>query len=225
MADGSLIRVLLVDDHDLFRDGIAGIIRAQPDMVVVEEAADGLEAVVKAQALKPDVILMDINMPSLDGLEATRLISQAAPECNIVILTMRDEDARLLDAIRYGARGYLLKTIRAQQLVEMIRLAARGEAALTPSLALRVMEAFRSQSGPAAPNESTATAPSSTSDVDELTAREQEVLALLAEGFADKEIAAALSVSLYTVKAHVRSILAKLQVHNRREAARRARDT
>ncbi len=218
-----MISVLLVDDHDLFRDGIASVIRGQDDLTVVGEAGDGLEALVKAQALKPDVILMDINMPGTDGLEATRLIAQAVPESHIVILTMRDEDARLFEAIRNGAHGYLVKTIRAQQLVEMIRAAARGEAAMTPAVAARIMAEFR-HSTRAAPDDGERERPAQPAHpADELTQREQEVLALMADGLSDKEIAAVLNVSLYTVKSHVRSILAKLHVRSRHEAGRRAR--
>lgn len=210
------IRVMVVDDHDLFRDGLVSVIRSQPDMLVVAEAGDGLEALVMARSLRPDVILMDINMPGADGLEATRLITRELPDCRIVMLTMRDEDERVFEAIRNGAQGYLLKTIRAQQLMDMIRAAARGEAALTPAMAARVMVLFRRQGSPATPAEPA-------EEFDPLTQREQEVLRLIAEGLADKEIAAALDISLYTVKSHVRSILSKLHVNNRREAAQRAR--
>ncbi|MFN8498978.1 MAG: response regulator transcription factor [Anaerolineae bacterium] len=218
-----MIGVLLVDDHDLFRDGIASVIRGQDDMVVIGEAGDGLEALVKAQALRPDVILMDINMPGIDGLEATRLIAQAVPQSHIVILTMRDEDARLFEAIRNGAHGYLVKTIRAQQLVEMIRAVARGEAAMTPSVAARIMAEFRHSVRMSPGDDDEQTEAQSPHPHDELTQREQEVLALIADGLSDKEIAAALGVSLYTVKSHVRSILAKLHVKSRYEAGRRAR--
>jgi DNA-binding NarL/FixJ family response regulator len=217
------IRVMVVDDHDLFRDGIVSVLRAQTDLDVIGEAGDGLEAFVMAQQLRPDVILLDINMPGTDGLEATRQISQALPDCAIVMLTVRDEDEQIFDAIRNGARGYLLKTIRAQQLAEMIRAAARGEAALPPAVAARVMAEFRrladwspstgTTAVPAAP------VPAPARVFDELTLREQDVLRLVAEGRSDKEIAVALNISLYTVKSHVRSILAKLHVNNRREAA------
>ncbi|MCG8349227.1 MAG: response regulator transcription factor [Chloroflexales bacterium] len=214
-----VIRVMVVDDHDLFRDGIVSVIRSQPDMDVVGEAGDGLEALVMAQSLLPDVILMDINMPGTDGLEATQQIAQKLPDCKIVMLTVRDEDERIFEAIRNGAQGYLLKTIRAHQLMEMIRAVARGEAAMTPSIAARVMAEFRRQSSsgaaPSAP--SSATTPSS--EFDDLTWREHDVLRLITEGLTDKEIAASLDISLYTVKSHVRNILAKLHVNNRREAA------
>lgn len=215
----SVIRVMVVDDHALFRDGISSVIRSQPDMEVAGEAGDGLEAFIMAQQLKPHVILMDINMAGTDGMEATRLISQALPETHIVMLTVRDDNENIFEAIRNGAQGYLLKTIRARELVEMIRAAARGEAALTPAMAARVMTEFRRTTEPASPNKGDTT---DNTEFDELTSREQEVLNLIAQGFSDKEIAGALNISLYTVKSHVRNILAKLHVNNRREAARLA---
>lgn len=226
MEAQQVIRVMVVDDHDLFRDGIVAVIQGQPDMEVVGEAGDGLEAFVLAQSLRPNVILMDINMPGTDGLEAARLIAPALPDCSIVMLTVRDEDARIFEAIRNGARGYLLKTIRAQQLIEMIRAAARGEAALTPAMAARVMEEFRRLDSSVAQPEPVPAHPDPVEvgeGFEALTIREQEILSLIAEGKADKEIAATLTISLYTVKAHVRNLLAKLQVNNRREAARRTR--
>ncbi|MCG3209324.1 MAG: Transcriptional regulatory protein LiaR [Anaerolineae bacterium] len=211
------IRVMVVDDHALFRDGMVSVIRAQPDMDVVGEAGDGLEAFIMAQQLKPNVILMDINMAGTDGLEATRMISQALPNTAIVILTVRDDNENIFQAIRNGAQGYLLKTIRARELVEMIRAAARGEAALNPVMAARVMSEFRRTTAGSSAGKN-----ASEQQFDQLTNREQEVLSFIAEGLSDKEIAAALSLSLYTVKSHVRNILAKLHVNNRREAARLA---
>jgi DNA-binding NarL/FixJ family response regulator len=221
MAAKHTIRVMVVDDHALFRDGMVSVIRSQPDMEVVGEAGDGLEAFIMAQQLKPNVILMDINMAGTDGLEATRMISQALPDTHIVILTVRDDDENIFQAIRNGAQGYLLKTIRARELVEMIRAASRGEAALTPAMAARVMAEFRR----AAPKPGSSTGPAGAdadSVFDQLTPREQEVLGLISEGLSDKEIGSALSISVYTVKSHVRNILAKLHVNNRREAARLA---
>lgn len=218
MNEPTPIRVMLVDDHALFREGIASLIRSQPDMQVVAEAGDGLEALVMVQNLRPDVILIDINMPGIDGLEATRLITQAVPTSQIVMLTVRDEDARIFEAIRNGAQGYLLKTIRAQELTTMIRAAARGEAALTPAIAMRLLAEFRRASPASVPAAPTA-APAEHDEA--LTFREQEVLRLIAAGQSDKQIAAMLSVSLYTVKAHVRNILAKLHVNSRRAAATR----
>lgn len=207
-------RVLLVDDHALFREGLAGIIAAQPDMEVVGEARDGLEAVVKAQALRPDLILMDVQMPGLGGLDATRQIKQALPETTIVMLTVRDDDEKLFTALKNGAQGYLLKDIRAADLLGMMRGALRGEAALSPRLAGLVLVEFRRLSLNAPPEEQ--------GDEFMLSRREREVLELAARGASDKEIAEALVVSLYTVKSHMRSILSKLHVSTRQEAARLA---
>ena len=136
-------RVLLADDHVLFREGLAGIIGNQPDMQVVGEANDGLEAFVKAQELKPDLILMDVQMPGMDGIEAARQVKQVLPETIIVMLTVRSDDELLFEALKNGAQGYLLKEIRSQELLEMLRGALRGEAAISPTLAGRVLSEFR----------------------------------------------------------------------------------
>jgi DNA-binding NarL/FixJ family response regulator len=209
------IRVLLADDHALFREGLAGIIAAQPDFEVVGEAGDGLEASVKAQELVPDLILMDIGMPGCDGLEATRRIKQELPAVTIVMLTVRDEEEKLFEAIKNGAQGYLLKNMRSQEILALLRGAVQGEAAITPALAGRMLEEFRrlSREAPWAPEEEDAA----------LTRRELEVLGLVAEGATDKEIAESLCISLHTVKSHMRNILAKLHVSGRSEAARYAR--
>ena len=218
------IRVMVVDDHALFRDGMVSVVTNQPDMEVVGEASDGLEAFIMAQQLQPNVILMDINMPGTDGLEATRLITQALPDTHIIMLTVRDNDEQIFEAIRNGAVGYLLKTIRARDLIDMIHAAAKGQAALSPGLALRVMSEFRRLGEPDSA-EPAAANPSAETDtrLEQLTDREQEVLNLVAEGLSDKEISEALYISLYTVKSHVRNILSKLHVKNRREAARLAK--
>ncbi len=208
------IRVLLADDHALFREGLAGIIENQPDMQVVGEANDGLEALVMAKELKPDLILMDVQMPTLDGLEATLQIKQALPETTIVVLTVRDDSDQLFEAIKNGAQGYILKDIRSHKLIEMLRSALKGEAAISPALAGRVLSEFRRLSRSAAPSDGDQTL---------LTEREQEVLKLVAENASDKEIAEALTVSLNTVKTHMRNILSKLHVGTRREATRLAR--
>lgn len=209
------IRVLLADDHDLFREGLAGIIASQPDIEVVGEASDGLEAIVKAKELEPDLILMDIQMPGTDGLEATRKILKELPETKIVVLTVRDEEEKLFEAIKNGAQGYLLKNIRSRQMLEMLRGAMEGEAAISPSLAGRMLEEFRRLSKLAPV------------DLDEelvsLTQREQQVLSLAATGASDKEISEKLYISVHTVKSHMRNILSKLQVNSRREAARLAK--
>ncbi|MGC8855333.1 MAG: response regulator [Anaerolineae bacterium] len=207
-------RVLLADDHALFREGLAGIIAAQPDMEVVGEASDGVEALIKAQELKPDLVLMDVQMPGMDGLEATRQIKQALPETIIVVLTVRDDDEKLFQALKNGAQGYLLKDIRSHEMLTMLRGALRGEAALSTALAARILTEFRRLStGSLAAQE----------DDGGLTEREQQVLSYAAQGATDKEIAAALNISLNTVKTHMRNILAKLHVRTRREAAKVAR--
>lgn len=208
-------RVLLVDDHALFREGLAGIIGAQPDLQVVGEANDGLEAVVKARELKPDLILMDVQMPGMDGLEATRQIKQALPEVIIVMLTIRDDDEKLFEALKGGAQGYLLKDIRSPEMLTMLRGALRGEAALSPLLAGRVLAEFRRLGKHGSTDKEGDSG---------LTEREQQVLLEVSKGATDKQIAEALSVSLNTVKTHVRNILTKLQVKTRREAARTAQD-
>ena len=205
------VRVLLADDHALFREGLVGIIASQPDMQVVGEANDGLEAFVKAQELKPDLILMDVQMPGMDGLEATRQIMDVLPETRIVMLTVRDDDEKLFEALKNGAQGYLLKEIRSQEMLAMLRGAMQGEAALSPSLAGRVLSEFRRLSKHGIVNRE---------DDSGLTEREQQVLVRVSQGATDKEIAEALTISLNTVKTHMRNILAKLQVSTRREAAR-----
>lgn len=209
------IRVLLADDHALFREGLAGILAAQPDFDVVGEASDGLEALVKARELVPDLILMDIAMPGFDGLEATRRIKQELPAVTVVMLTVRDEEEKLFEAIKSGAQGYLLKNIRSRDMLDLLRGAVRGEAAITPALAGRMLEEFRRLSRQV---------PWDAEDkIVALTRREQEVLSLVAEGATDKEIADALHISVHTVKSHMRNILAKLHVGSRYDAARYAR--
>jgi DNA-binding NarL/FixJ family response regulator len=208
-------RVLLVDDHALFREGLGGILRGQPDLQVVGEANDGLEAVVKAREYKPDLILMDVQMPGMDGLEATRQIKQILPDVTIVMLTIRDDDDKLFEALKSGAQGYLLKDIRSAEMLTMVRGALHGEAALSPALAGRVLAEFRrlgKQSG------------GDPTDDSGLTERELQVLVEVSKGATDKEIAEALAISLNTVKTHVRNILTKLQVKSRRGAARAAQE-
>ncbi len=211
-------RVLLVDDHALFREGLAAILEAQPDFQVVGEAADGLEANLKARELKPDLVLMDVQMPGMDGVTAVSEILRHTPQTIIVMLTVRSDDDSLFAALKAGAKGYLLKEMRARDLVEALRGTLQGEAALSPSLAARVLQEFRRLS------QSAGEQVDAPSDVDfNLTHREQDVLNQIVDGLTDKEIAQTLSISVYTVKSHVRNILGKLQAHNRYEAAQIAR--
>lgn len=207
-------RVLLADDHALFREGLAGIISAQSDMQVVGEANDGLEAFIKAQELKPDLILMDVQMPGMDGIEAVKQIKQVLPETIIVMLTVRGDDDMLFEALKNGAQGYLLKEIRSQALLEMLRGALHGEAAISPNLAGRVLSEFRRLSKGGIHEKE---------DDSGLTEREQQVLVQASNGATDKEIAATLNISLNTVKTHIRNILSKLHVSTRREAAKAAK--
>ena len=136
-------RLLLADDHALFREGLAGIIAGEPDLEVVGEASDGLEAVIKAETLHPDLVLMDVQMPALGGIEATRQIKEKLPDVIVVMLTVRDDDEKLLDALKSGAQGYLLKDIRSKEMLAMLRGALQGEAALSPRLAGRVLKEFQ----------------------------------------------------------------------------------
>jgi DNA-binding NarL/FixJ family response regulator len=209
------IRILIVDDHDLFREGLAGIINAEADMEVVGEACDGLESVVKAQELKPDLILMDVQMPGMDGLEATRKIKQFLPETVIVMLTVRDDNEKLFEAIKLGVKGYLLKTISSREMLELLYGTIQGDAAMTPAIAGRVLSEFQRMRKKMPLHEG--------SEIETLTNREKEVLDLVAQGATDKEIADHLTISLHTVKSHIRNVLAKLQVNSRHEAARLAR--
>lgn len=209
------IRVLLADDHSLFREGLCGILNTLPDFEVVGEANDGLEVVVKARELTPDLIIMDVSMPGCNGVEATQKIKAELPETTIVMLTVSDDDEQLFEAIRSGAQGYLLKSIRSRDLINMLRGAVRGEAAISPTLGGRMLDEFRRLAQQPARQ--------SGDEVAALTGREQEVLGLVAGGATDMEIAEALCLSVHTVKSHMRNILSKLQVNSRYEAARYAR--
>lgn len=205
-------RVLIADDHGLFREGVAGIVSTQPDFELVGVAADGVEALVKARALKPDLILMDIVMPGCDGIEATRLIKEELPDTKVVMVTVSEEEEKLFEAVKNGAQGYILKSVSSKDLLAYLRTVVQGGGAVSPKLAGRMLEEFRRLSrrpAPPGPEEETG-----------LSRRELEVLTRAASGATDKEIAQALSLSVYTVKSHMRNLLTKLHVSNRREAAR-----
>ena len=213
----SRARLILADDHDLFREGLAGLINAQPDLTVAGQASDGLEALTLARDVKPDLIIMDINMPICDGLEATRLIRTEWPAARIVMLTVHDEDEKLFEAIKAGAQGYMLKSLHSADFLRGVRAALSGEAVLPPQLAARLLKEFARLSG-----QPPAITPESGGETFGLTVREQEVLDLIATGATDKEIAAQLALSLHTVKSHVRNILSKTHAINRRQAAKLA---
>lgn len=216
----SRARVLLADDHELFREGLAGLIASQPDMEVVGQADDGFEAAMLARQLCPDLLVIDISMPVCDGLEAIRLIreSQDGAGLRILVLTVHDEDAKLFDAIRAGANGYLLKNTSASDFLRTVRSALAGEALLPPKLAARLLDEFARMARSVAGQ-----GPIGSGGASGLTDREQEVLALIAQELTDQQIAQRLSISLHTAKSHVRNILAKLHAVNRHQAVRIAR--
>jgi DNA-binding NarL/FixJ family response regulator len=210
-------RILLVDDHDLFRAGLKELVSNQPEFEVVGEARDGLEALKLARDLQPDLIVMDIQMPICDGLEATRLICTQLPGSKIIMLTVREEDENLFAAIKAGAVGYLLKNTDKTSFFSGMRTVLAGDVALPPALAASMLNEFsRLMNKPAKD--------AAAEDIPDLTPREFNVLEHASTGATDKEIAAILSISIYTVKSHMRSVLEKLQVSNRREAARLAEE-
>ena len=197
-----MIGVLVVDDQRIVRDGFAALLATQPDLEVVGNAADGAEAVRLCAALHPDVVLMDVRMPVMDGIEATRRIAGSA---RVLVLTTFDLDEYVYDALRAGASGFLLKDVRAEQLFEAVRVVAAGEALLAPSITRRLIGEFARQR-PRPPS------------LGALTPRETDVLRLLAEGLSNAEIAARLVVSDETVKTHVSRVLMKLDLRDRTQA-------
>ncbi|MDA8189701.1 MAG: response regulator transcription factor [Dehalococcoidales bacterium] len=208
-----LTTVLLVDDHALFRQGLASLLSSQADIEVVGEASDGLEALEKARELVPDLILMDIKMPRANGLEATRRIKEELPHTRIVMLSVSEDDQDLFEAVRNGAEGYLLKTLRAEELFELLKGVFRGEAPISPSMARKLLNEFAHLPRRTESEQEHGGAPK-----DDLTRREREVLQLLADGETDKEIASKLCISRRTVKNHVHNILEKLHLQNRVQA-------
>ena len=202
------IRVLVADDQVLVRAGFRQLLEREADLEVVGEAADGLEAVGLAQRLRPDVVVMDIRMPNLDGLEATRRLLAGSSDPRVLMLTTFDLDEYVFEALRAGASGFLLKDAAPEELVSAVRLVAAGEALLAPSVTRRVIEEFARSTTPATTN----------AGLDELTAREREVLLLVARGLSNAEIARELFLTAGTVKTHVAHILRKLDARDRVQA-------
>jgi len=211
------IRVLIADDHALFREGVHAILKSVPDIEIVGEAGTGQEALTLASNLTPDVILMDIQMPDLNGVEATQRILKSQPEAGIIIVTMLEDDDSLFSAMRAGARGYVLKGADKAEMLKSIRAVAEGEALFGPAIAARLLNFFHDK--PSQPKSESPSPP-----FPELTDREREILACIARGDTNSEIAEQLTISLKTVRNHVSSIFNKLQVTNRAQAALRARD-
>jgi two-component system nitrate/nitrite response regulator NarL len=204
------IRILLVDDHTLFRSGIKALLSRQADFEIVGEAGDGLEGVKRAVSLKPALVLLDLHMPGISGREAVQLITEEAPDTRVVMLTVSENTEDLVDCLRAGAHGYLLKNIDADYLVQSVRRAVEGEAVMSRQLTTRLMQNLRDT---AKPKEAPAVSP------DKLTPREREIIAFLAKGSSNKEIARSLDVAESTVKIHVQGILKKLGVASRVQAA------
>ncbi len=214
--DGGVVRVLLVDDQALFREALATLLEVRAEVDVVGQAGDGDQAVRQAAELHPDVVLMDLHMPVLDGIAATRRLRAEQPEVRVLALTTFDDDEDVFEAVRAGAVGYLLKDVSSARLVEALLAAARGESVLQPSVAARVLARFSALSDQAGP-------PRPQPLVVPLSQRELDVLRLLAGGRSNREIAGALFLAEGTVKNHVTNVLAKLGARDRTQAALRAR--
>lgn len=198
----STIRVMIVDDHTVVRDGVATMLGRQPDISVVGEASNGREAVDISKSLSPDVILMDLRMPEMDGVEAMRLIREYNQEVKFIVLTTFDTDEYIFHAVEVGAKGFLLKDASREELFEAVRAVHRGESLVQPGVAARLLDRFAELSRP-------------TPDEPMLSARELEVVQLMSTGAANKEIAVELSISESTVKTHVANIFQKLDVNDR----------
>jgi len=207
---GESIRVMICDDHALFRRGLTMVLEAEEGIVVVGEAEDGADAIAKAEELAPDVVLMDVRMPQVSGIEATRAIAENVPTTKILMLTVSDEEDDLYDAIKAGATGYLLKEISIEEVASAIRAVISGQSLISPSMASKLLTEFTNLSKRADERQAVPTP--------RLTERELEVLKLVAQGLTNRDIAAELYISENTVKNHVRNILEKLHLHSRMEA-------
>lgn len=204
-----IVRVLLVDDHPIVREGLRSLLETHSQIQVIAEASDGQEAVHKATDLCPDIVLMDIRMTGMDGVEATRQIKLKAPDVKVIILTSYDDDEQVFEAIRAGASGYVLKDVNPSQLLRAIQAVADGYSLMSPPIARKVQQEFQRLARAEGTGEG---------ENIPLTARESEVLGLIARGHNNREIAVALSISEKTVKTHVSNIFAKLQITDRSQA-------
>ena len=204
------LRVVICDDHALFRRGLEMVLEDEPDIEVVGEATDGIQAVEKAQELMPDVILMDVRMPKRSGIEATQQIKELLPHVKILVLTISDEEADLYDSIKAGAAGYLLKEISTDEVADAIRSVWAGHSRISPAMASKLLTEFQAMTKRADDRQQIAPP--------RLTERELEVLRLVAKGLNNRDIAKELFISENTVKNHIRNILEKLQLHSRMEA-------
>lgn len=210
-AAGDAIRVLICDDHALFRRGLTMVLESEEGVEVVGEAEDGADAVAKAEELAPDVVLMDVRMPRLSGIEATKAIAERVPTARILMLTVSDEEEDLYDAIKAGANGYLLKEISIEEVASAIRAVVNGQSLISPSMASKLLTEFTNLSKKADERQSV--------PAPRLTERELEVLKLIAAGASNKAIAQQLGISEATVKSHVSNLLSKLGLKSRTQAA------
>jgi len=211
------IKILLVDDQPLFREGLRTLLSVHRDFEVVGEAGNGEEAIRLVRSLLPSVVLMDLQMPVLDGVAATRRLHEEQPDCRIIVLTTFDDDEMVFDGLRAGAVGYLLKDAPSEKLAEAIRVAARGETFLQPSVAAKVVAEF------ARLTKNTVRTPAAL--IDPLSERELEILRLITQGASNREIARTLFLAEGTVKNHVTNILGKLEVRDRTQAALKAKES
>ncbi len=211
-----MTRVLIADDDDLMRAGLAELLSADPGIDIVGEAATGREAVERAQRLAPDVVLMDVRMPDLDGIAATRELAGTAPATRVLILTTFEQDDYIFGALRAGASGFLLKRTRPEELLAAVHTIAAGDSLLSPSVTRRVIDRMAQQPTPALADQAR---------LDELTPREREVLELIARGLANREIAAVLVVEESTIRTHVKRVLRKLDLRDRVQAVMFAYET
>ena len=202
------VRVIIVDDQELFRRGLTMLLAAEPDIEVVGEAGDGQAGVALAESAAPDVVLLDVRMPRLSGIEACQAIKELVPTAKLIMLTVSDEEADLYEAVKSGASGYLLKDSSIEQVAQAVRVVADGQSLISPSMAVKLIDEFKALSRP---NPQGAGAL-------RITDRELQVLRLVATGMNNRDIAAELFISENTVKNHVRNILEKLQLHSRMEA-------